>query len=446
MQNKGRALLVGGAVRDVILDLPIKDIDIEVYGLSERELEIILQQFGSVNLVGKSFGVLRVNGLDVDWSLPRADKAGRKPEVIIDPYMFVENALRLRDLTMNAMAFDIITNELIDPFNGKEDIKNKILRTPDISFFVQDPLRFFRVMRFIGVFEMFPDDQLNEVCLQMDISTISRERIEQEFYKLFLYAHRPSLGIRWMKNINRLHDVLPELADTIGIIQEYKWHPEGDVFEHSMQTLDAAAIIAQKYTTDFEKLVLLYAALCHDLGKVKTTTVIDGQIKSYSHEIEGVALTKKMLKRIIGHIDLITKVATMVRFHMTPLQFVANKASLAAYKRLAHKMAPHITMNQLIDLALADKRGRNCISQEPLSDDFPAINTFLERTKEAQVQTSPIKPLLRGPDIAEWVQPGPLMGKILKKAYQMQLSMNISDKNELLKQLLPLLKNLNNEN
>src|SRR5579863_783593 len=139
-QHKGRALLVGGAVRDMVMGRSVKDLDVEVYGLSETQLEQLLKQFGPVSLVGKAFGVLRIHSLDVDWSLPRADSPGRKPTVVIDPFMSVEFAARRRDLTMNAMALDLMTGELIDPCNGMRDIKNKILRTPDPSFFIQDPL------------------------------------------------------------------------------------------------------------------------------------------------------------------------------------------------------------------------------------------------------------------------------------------------------------------
>jgi len=438
-QHKGRALLVGGAVRDMVLGLPVKDIDIEVYGLIEAELEKVLRQFGVVNCVGKSFGVLRLSGLDVDWSLPRTDQEGRKPHVMIDPFMPIEKALRRRDLTMNAMAYDITTQDLIDPFGGIDDIQNKILRTPDPAFFVQDPLRFFRVMQFIGRFEMVPDKQLDALCSKMDIAYISRERIEQEFHKLLLFSKKPSLGIRWLKDIGRLHDILPELADTIGVVQEHRWHPEGDVFEHSMQAVDAAAIIAKKYTNDFNRLVLLYAALSHDLGKVSTTIVVNRVIKSYGHEVDGQKLARAMLKRITHNGDLIAAVERMVRYHMDPFLFIANNASLGAYRRLARKIAPHITMLQLLDLSIADKRGRNGHGHEPLTIDLESAAIFLEKITAAQVQTAPIKPLLHGEDIMQWVTPGPEMGMVLKKAYDIQLSQGVVDKSELLERMKPIL-------
>ena len=439
-QHQGRALLVGGAVRDMIMGHSIKDVDIEVYGLTEQQLEEILRQFGPVSLVGKAFGVLRVHGLDVDWSLPRADSPGRKPTVVIDPFMSIEAAARRRDLTMNAMAFDVMTEELIDPCGGMNDIKNKILRTPDARFFIQDPLRFYRVMQFIGRFEMYPDDELNTLCAQMDITQVSRERIEEEFKKLFLLSQRPSLGIRWLYKIGRLRDVLPELAATINIQQNPQWHPEGDVFEHTMQAIDAAAMIAQKYDHEFNKLVLLYAALCHDLGKATTSVEVNGVIKSIGHEKDSKILARTMMKRITHNIDLINAVLSLVLYHMTPLQFTTNKAKLSAYKRLANKLDHNVNLSLLIDLCIADKRGRNGAGHEPLTIDFPEVEIFRQKVEQAGVATHKIEPILKGADLFDVAKPGPEMGRLLRLAYEKQIDKNITDKKVLKEYVIKMIK------
>ena len=218
-KKNGKALLVGGAVRDLLLGLPTKDLDIEIHGLPLDQLQEILSQFGPVSIVGKSFGVLRLHSLDpafaqdelrrtgIDWSLPRADSAGRHPEVIIDPNMNFADAFKRRDLTINAMGIDLNTYELIDPWNGYADLKAGILRAPDEKLFMEDPLRLFRVMQFIGRFEMQPDKELNAICSKMSFKGISVERIEAEFDKLLLKSKRPSLGIRWLREIGRLHTV-----------------------------------------------------------------------------------------------------------------------------------------------------------------------------------------------------------------------------------------------
>ncbi len=436
-QERGRALLVGGAVRDLLLDLQTKDLDIEIYGLTPEQLEKLLGQFGPVSLVGKVFGVFRVHGLDVDWSLPRADSPGRKPEVKIDPFMSFEDAFRRRDLTVNAMGIDIMTFELIDLFNGLQDVKNKILRTPDARFFIQDPLRFYRVMQFIGRFEMMPNKELNDICKSMDISEVSRERIEKECKKLFLKSKRPSLGIRWIYEIGRLHEVLPELYQTVGIKQDPKWHPEGEVFEHTMQTVDAAALIAQKYEDEFDKLVLSYAALCHDLGKVSTTEEMEeGIITSLGHAKESEQLAKHMLKRITHHKELVETVAKLVRYHMHPVQLVFGHAKLSAYKRLANKLAPHTTLQMLADLSLADKRGRNPKGFELLQISDPDIDTFLVHAHKAKVLEEIEKPILLGRDLLDVIEPGPQMGDLLKKAYQIQIEEGIKNKKELKRRII----------
>lgn len=430
----GKALLVGGAVRDLLLGLQVKDLDIEIYGLTTEALEKILRSFGPVSLVGKSFGVLRLHSLDIDWSLPRADSAGEKPTVVIDPNMSFGQAFKRRDLTINAMGIDLHTYELIDPFNGQQDLKNKLLRPTDIQLFEEDPLRFFRVMQFIGRFEMEPTESLNALCRVMDISQVSIERIEMEFEKLLLKSVRPSRGIRWIAMLDRLHGIVPELAATCGVAQNPAWHPEGDVFEHTMQALDAAAAIV--YADKKTKLIGLYAALCHDLGKAVTTQNIAGVWKSPLHAHAGVPLAKFMLQRITNNKELIDTVCKMVKYHMEPLQFVIGGAKMSAYKRLANKLAPQVTINMLADLALADRRGRNAQSHEPLTCAEPGVEEFRQRAVEAQVLESKEEPVLQGKDIIDLVTPGPAMGRLLRKAYEIQIEEGITDKDQLKRRVL----------
>ena len=449
---RGRALLVGGAVRDLFLEIAIKDLDIEVYGLSLEKLEEILAKFGPVSLVGKSFGVYRSHRLDADFSVPRKDSVGRKPTVDIDPFMSFEDAFSRRDLTINAMGIDLVSYELIDPFEGLADLKNKILAAPDITKFTEDPLRFYRVMQFIGRFEMYPDKELNDICKKMDISQVSTERISAEFEKLFLKSRRPSLGIRWLKDIGRLQEVLPQVEDIVGVKQEPKWHPEGDVFEHTMQCLDAAANInrgceifagevnddsesgsesVNSRESDCEKLIIIYGALCHDLGKFLATTNVDGKIKSIGHERVGVKLAKKLLSKITKNKDLIEAAVKLVQYHMVPCQLVDANSKPAAFKRLAQKLAPNITMQMIAKICLADKQGRNHNSHEPLTDGSECIEKFLKISRDAQVDKRPEAAVLLGRDLIGEIEPGPQMGKLLKLAYKIQIDKGIVDKQEL---------------
>lgn len=434
----GSAVLVGGAVRDLLLGIPLKDLDIELHGLTMVQCEKVLSTYGPVSVVGKSFGVLRLHGLDIDWSLPRSDSQGRKPAVEIDPFMGIEAACRRRDVTMNAMAINLHTYELIDPFGGQQDLADHVLRATDAQLFVQDPLRFFRVMQFISRFEMHPDALLDTICQSMAISAVSRERIEQEFHKMMLKSRRPSLGLRWVARIGRLQDVLPELDATRGVPQNPAWHPEGDVFEHSMQAIDAAAIIMRTYQDPQRQLLLIYATLCHDLGKATTTAVIDGVIRSIMHAPAGVSLARAMLKRIIGIQDLIEGVARLVQYHMEPGQFIKGNATLAAYKRLARKLAPYATLALLADLALADRRGRNAASSEPLSGDDEMVSTFRTRATQAQVLEETEPPLLQGRDFLDVVRAGPELGTLVRRAYELQIDEGITDRDELKRRSLEL--------
>lgn len=439
-KKQGTVLLVGGAVRDLLLGFEVKDLDIEIHGISLEKLESVMRAFGPISLVGKSFGVLRLHGLDVDWSLPRIDSAGRKPRVDIDPHMGFEEAFRRRDLTINAMGINLKTFELIDPFNGQEDLCNKLLRAPDKKLFLEDPLRFFRVMQFIGRFDMQPNESLNALCISMDISQVSVERIEQEFHKLFLKSARPSLGLRWLVSINRLCEILPELFATRGVPQNPAWHPEGDVFEHTMQAIDAAAAVAQKYDDTHKKLLFMYAALCHDLGKVTTTRKVDGVIKSHEHAQEGEKIAKCMLMRITRNKDLIDGVRVLVKCHMEPVQFIAGRAKLSAYKRLAKKLAPHATLDMLADLALADKRGRNPNSDKPLTTEQPEVEQFRKKAEKANVLEKVEQPVLQGRDLLDIVAPGPKMGELLHTAYEIQIEEGVTDKQELKRRVLSRVK------
>lgn len=432
-RSSGVSLLVGGAVRDLLLGLPIHDFDIEVHNLSVQDLEKVLKKFGTVSLVGKSYGVLRVHGIDADWSVPRTDSKGRKPKVIINPTMGFKEAFRRRDLTINAMGINLMTYELIDPFNGMCDLKKKILRAPDVHKFIEDPLRFFRVMQFIGRFNMRPDAQLNNLCKKMDIKHVSKERIDEEFKKLMLKSQQPSLGLRWLHAIKRLKDVLPEVADLVDVQQEPEWHPEGNVFEHTMQTIDAAAQL--DYDNDQQKLLIMYATLCHDLGKAKTTKIIKGRIRSLGHEQVSATLTPHLLSHITTHKELVHNVKALAVHHMAPGQFIRNNAGLAAYKRLAHTLGPDLTLKDLALLALADRRGRNSRGHKPLKKKIKDIEEFLQQARKANVLHAAEEPLLKGKDVMDMVSPGPSMGRLLKKAYEIQLKEGIKDKAELKKRI-----------
>jgi tRNA nucleotidyltransferase (CCA-adding enzyme) len=429
--QQARTYLVGGAVRDLLLERSLKDIDIEVHGMSLDALTAALSAYGVVDLVGKSFGVLKLHGLPVDWSIPRSDSAGRRPAVNLDPSLSLEQALARRDLTINAMAIDLADFTLIDPFNGYADLHAHILRAPAIEKFSEDPLRFYRVMQFAARFEMDTDPTLTAVCASMDISTVSRERIEQEFAKWLLKSAKPSLGLNWLVKVQRLKEVLPEIAATQGVLQEYKWHPEGDVFEHTKQTIDAAA--SMEYDSSEQKLIGMYAALCHDIGKPVCTTYKDNRIISYGHAEKGALIVKKLLKRIGVSTKIERAVVKLVNYHMHPGQFVKSNASSAAYKKLALRLAPEVTIKQLALLFAADRLGRNPERGAPLKKlTEDVIGEFIRKAQQAGVYVHPEKAVLEGEDLLPFIGPGPRLGALLKQAYQIQINKGIKDKERLL--------------
>lgn len=453
----GTTYLVGGSVRDVVLDRELKDFDIEVHGISLDTLETVLSSFGTVILVGKQFGVLRIAKYDIDWSIPRKDSIGRKPTVELDPSMTIEIACRRRDITMNAMAIDLgnvvehyddlyqkatqkklaVTTDLciIDPYNGLDALAKKQLRAVDKILFLEDPLRFYRVMQFIGRFEMVPDTTLDALCQSMKLDTLARERIWEEIKKLCLKSSRPSLGFRWLQKIGRLNEIFPELHALIGIQQPQKYHPEGDAFEHTMQALDAAA--QQKmYRDEHEKLTIMLAVLCHDLGKATMTT---SDARAHGHEEASVSLAKCLLCRLTDQPDLYKTIGKLVRYHMLPGQFIIENASLKAYKRLAIKLVPETTLYQLLLVCLADQQGRNGSGSEPLPFDQKFYEAFFHRATQASVIHNPEPPVLQGRDFLDILKPGPEMSKALALAYQLQIEEDITDPFDLKQRVLEAL-------
>ncbi len=430
--------LVGGCVRDIVIGRHLKDLDIELHGITLATTEQVLAQFGHVMLIGKQFGVLRLADYDIDWSLPRSDSLGRKPDVLIDPNLGIMAACKRRDLTMNAMAINLHamlltqSTEIIDHYNGIADIHNRQLRAVDEELFVQDPLRFFRVMQFIGRFEMQPDPALEALCQQMSLCDpiegvpLALERIAEEIKKLLTLAERPSLGFRWLANIGRLGTLFPELDILRNTPQRADYHPEGNVFEHTMQALDAATRFKKNLLVenDTELLLITLGALCHDLGKAVKTTA---DLKAHGHDEAGVPIAQEFLKKITNDQALIKAVCPLVRHHLAPFVLVEHRSTPKAYKRLAAKLGTTVSMRQLGLVALADRQGRNGQGHEPLNKYVELFEAFLQHCDAAAVTHCPEAPILLGRHLIDVVKPGPELGRLLQKAYQIQIDEEITN-------------------
>lgn len=430
------AIVVGGSVRDHFLVLPIKDYDVEVYGLaSMEELESILAQFGSVNLVGKSFGVLKFtyDGEEYDFSFPRKESKvgeGHKGfDVEIDGSLDFKTAAKRRDFTINALGYDIENDTFIDPFGGLEDIKEKKLKHIDDNTFVEDPLRVYRAVQFSARFEYALDESTFALCKRMVednmLEELAKERIYVEWKKLLLKSLKPSIGFELMRTLGMLK-YFPELQDLIGVVQSPKWHPEGDVWIHTMMCVDEMVLLLGQD----EKLNLKYmfSILCHDFGKAVSTTIDNaGNVRSVGHEMTGLALTKTFMYRLLDEHDFIESVLPMVEHHLKPSQFYRACSTNKAIRKLATK----VNIEELVVVAKADFLGRT--TKEALSRDYKAGTWLLEKASELQVQNKPLERLIQGRDLINiGLEPSIAFKKILDKVYELQLEGTITHKEEAL--------------
>ena len=415
----GRALIVGGWVRDRLMGHPSKDVDLEVYGIDAARLRALLSGFGSVNAVGESFTVYKVR--DIDVALPRREsKVGRGHrgfEVTGDPELSIEEAARRRDFTINAIARDPLTGEYLDPFAGRADIQARVLRVVDPRTFGEDSLRVLRAIQFAARFELTIDPATRELCRHIPLDDLPAERIWGEVEKLLLLARRPSLGFALARDLGVVARLFPELAALDGCPQEPEWHPEGDVWVHTLLVIDEA----RQRIDDLDRarrITVMLGAVCHDVGKPPTTAFLDGRIRSIDHEQQGVAPATAILDRLNVHtvdgFDVRRHVLGIVAHHLKPGMFRQSPTPVTdgAFRRLAQK----VDLELLARVAKSDCLGRGG------GFDCSAMDWFLARARELGVQHAPPAPIVMGRHLlALGVPPGPRVGEVLKQIYERQL-------------------------
>src|SRR6266704_3411613 len=278
----GRALLVGGCVRDKLMNKQPKDWDIEVYGIDPAQLRQLLDQFGDVNIVGEAFTVYKL-GSDLDISLPRRDrKSGRGHRGFViegDPSMTIEEATSRRDFTINAILQDPLTEEMIDPYGGQSDIQNRMLRAVSLETFAEDSLRVLRAAQFAARFEFEIEPETVALCRQVDLSDLPSERIWGEIEKLLLRARQPYYGLQWLSALGATDKLFPEIEVLSGCPQDPEWHPEGDVEVHPYLAVNRARELIDDLPYA-RQLTVMLAVLCHDFGKPATTEFIDVRWRS----------------------------------------------------------------------------------------------------------------------------------------------------------------------
>jgi len=413
----GRAWLVGGVVRDGFLGLASGDLDLEVFGLPATDLRAALEKDFDLNLVGQSFGILKLRGWPIDVGLPRRESKiglGHKGfEVHSDPDMTLPAAAARRDFTLNAIYHDPLTGEVEDPFGGLDDLAGRRLRHTS-SAFGEDPLRVLRGMQLAARFDLEVVPETVEICRGIEPEGLTSERIFGEWTKLIILGQVPSRGLAFLKECGWLR-YYPELAALPGVPQDPRWHPEGDVWIHTLHCLDAFA--AEKIGHPWEDLVVGMAVLCHDLGKPDTTATDDeGVIRSLGHEKLGVTLTEKFLDRMTQHRKLRVEVKPLVAEHMRPTTLFKAQASDAAIRRLAARVG---RIDRLVRVARADVLGRPPLK----SKEFPAGDWLLEGAHRLDIENHPPIPLVLGRHLmALGQQPGPAFGEILEKCYEAQLA------------------------
>lgn len=418
----GRALLVGGAVRDAVWGQATTDFDLEVYHIQTLdELRAIVLPFGPVAEAGKCFGVLKLafSGFTVDLALPRRESAvgirHQDFQIAPDPEMPFECAAGRRDFTMNSMGYDPLTGMFFDPFNGLADCESRILRHVSDAF-VEDPLRVLRAMQFAGRFQCRVDPATRRLCRSMVLNALPKARIFEEFKRLLLASQIPSRGLALIPDLG-IDQLFPELAALYDVPQDPVWHPEGDVWQHTLATVDRMACL--RPSDSVRALRLMLAALCHDFGKPLTTAFVNGRWRSPGHEAAGVPAAAQFLARMTDQARLISDISALVRDHLKPSLLHQDHQNHAVSNAAIRRLALRVPISDLVLLAQADHASRFPADEAP---EYVAGCWLLARAEQLNIQSRPPEPVLKGRHLlALGLHPGPRFGPILRAAFQAQL-------------------------
>jgi len=424
----GKPLFVGGVVRDKVYGASSKDIDVEIYGLDASTLTQVLSNFGKVDTVGASFGVIKLTtpNQDYDFTLPRREsKQGEGHRGFIvepDHTMTPKEAASRRDFTFNALAMTP-QGELLDFYEGVKNLKEGTLRHTSERF-AEDPLRVLRGFQFAGRFNLKIDPATAQLAseLRREFRTLAVERIWGEFYKWATKSTKPSAGLTVLRETGWV-ELFPQLNNLIGIPQDPQWHPEGDVWHHTLHVTDAAVEIANREGLEGkDRAVLLLASLCHDFGKPAMTAVIEGRWRAPAHPVEGVVPTEEFLESIGAPRDIIERILPLVKEHMAHL----NDINPRSIRRLALRLVPaNIDMLSLV--IEADHSGR-----PPLPKGMPkAAQQMVAMAHQLRVQEDKPAPLIGGKDLiqlakageipSEYSRGGPHFGQLINTLFNAQI-------------------------
>ncbi|MEW5875200.1 MAG: HDIG domain-containing metalloprotein [Candidatus Zixiibacteriota bacterium] len=414
--SEGKVYEVGGPVRDHLFGLPLgKDRDYLVCGIPLDRLQSILRRHGSVNLVGKSFGVLKFTPEDpessgtFDIALPRSERSTgtghRDFAVDFDPNLPVEKDLLRRDFTINAIARDCATGELVDPYNGMQDIADRILRMVFPGAFRDDPLRILRGAQFVARFNLKVDPATHDAMAEAAplVSTVSLERVAEELTKLLTLSDKPSVGFLLLQRLGVLRLLIPELEETVGVDQPGGYHA-WPVFEHSLYTVDAAP----------RDLRVRLAALLHDINKPQCKEVDGEKATFYGHEKRGSKTARSLLRRLRFPHELADEVSLLVERHMFTTD-VTDKGM----RRLIRWLGPELVYD-LLNLRRADvvAQGKGGTTEDV--DELEARITN-EINKKSPFGLKDLA--VNGGDLMRELSlsPGPIIGRILNHLLEIVL-------------------------
>ena len=426
----GSAYYVGGYVRDDILGIPNKDIDIEIHNIEPNVLENILKQFGNIEkrTVGNNFGIYNINRFNLDISLPRKETAigkGHKDfDIIVDPYLSLKESAKRRDFTINALMKNILTGEIIDYYGGLDDLKKGIIRHIDDNTFAEDPLRVLRACQFAARFDFDIATETIELCKNMDISTLPKERVAGELTKALIKGNKPSIFFNSLYEMKQT-EWFKEVFDLKDVKQDTVYHPEGDVYEHTMSVIDEASTLFPTGIDNPDRyLPFMLSALCHDFGKLNTTKINNkGRICAINHEKTGIPLANDFLDRIYNNKGFTRYVDNMIEFHMKAHSCFNNKAKIKSTNLLFDKL---LYPTDFIHLAYADSIGHNIqkldnkqfnmfLGKSMRENEFLINRYFNYKDRKSQ-------PHITANNLIELgLKPSPLYKEILDKAWNLHL-------------------------
>lgn len=405
--------LVGGIVRDILLGRSVEtqDADYIAAGVEIDQLVRILNRFGTTNLVGKSFGVIKFKndkGITVDVSLPRTEYSigpgHRDFQVTYDPHLPIEKDLERRDYTINSMALHVGDRRLVDPLHGREDLEKRVLRVNNEDSFRDDPLRILRGVQFLARFGLGTERKTVDLMKRDKelLTTVSPERISLELTKLLLLSDRPSEGFLFMHETGILSLVIPELEETYGLEQN-EYHPD-DLFMHCVKSCDAAR----------PELILRWSALLHDLGKKKMRRVVEKRVCFYRHEEESATIAGGILARLRFPSNVKKKVVHLIRHHMF---YITDEWSDGAIRRFIARVGAD-NLDDLFALREADATSRG---NREVEESIKRTRARIEKILKAEAALKRKDLAIDGADVIHLlgIEPGREVGDILQKLLDM---------------------------